>query len=141
MSNLDSLLDATLDDLADLPSFKPFAPGAHRVTASFGLKEINGVNYVELNFKMVESIELEDKTAEMPKEGDTSNTMFKLGNEFGEGNLKKCAAPFAEALNLSTLRDVIEQVQDVECIIFTGIRTDKKDPDKKYLQVKELEIV
>ena len=36
---LDNLLDATLDDLEDLPEFTPFKPGAHKVTASFEEKE------------------------------------------------------------------------------------------------------
>ena len=33
--NLDSLLDGTLDDLADLPEFRPFVPGTYRVNFNF----------------------------------------------------------------------------------------------------------
>lgn len=140
-SNLDMLLDATLDDLQDLPSFKPFPAGAHRCLASFGTKEINGKAAVTLDFKYIEVIELTDPTEEAPKENDTSNTMFMLDNEFGQGNLKKCAMPFAAAMNLSSLRDIVEQVQDVEVVIITSIRVDKNDPDKKYLQIKEIDVV
>lgn len=141
MSDLNNLLNVTLDDLADLPSFKPFAPGAHRVLATFGQKEVGGKVAVTLDFKLIETLELADPQDEMPKEGDTSNTMFMLDNEFGQGNLKKCATPFGVALNLSTLRDIVEQVKDVECIIITSVRTDKNEPDKKYLQVKEIDVV
>ena len=140
-SNLDLLLDATLDDLQDLPSFKPFPIGAHRCLATFGTKEINGKAAVTLDFKYIECIELADPTDEAPKEGDTSNTMFMLDNEFGQGNLKKCAAPFAAALNLTSLRDIVEQVQDIEVVVMTGLRTDKNDADKKYLQIKEIDVV
>lgn len=141
MSELDNLLDVTLDDLEDLPSFQPFAPGVHRVLASFEQKEINGKAAIELTFTMVEPMELADPSMEPPKPGDTSNTMFLLDNEFGRGNLKKCSAPFSSALQLKTLRDVIEQVKDVECLVVTSIRTDKSDPDKKYLNVKDIQIV
>lgn len=144
MNDLDNLLDATLDDLEDLPEFKPFPAGAHRVTASFEQKEINNKPAIELSFKLIETIELADPNTpeeEQCKEEDTANTMFLLDNEYGRGNLKKCAAPFGEAMSLSSLRDIIEQVKDVECVVITGLRKDKNDPDKKYLQVKELQVV
>lgn len=141
MSDLDNLLDATLDDLADLPSFKPYPAGAHRVLATFDTKDINGKPAVELAFTYVEVGELANPTDEAPKEGDTASTMFLLDNEFGQGNLKKCAAPFCEALNLSTIRDVVEQVKGVDCMIITSLRKDKNDPDKVYLQVKEIQVI
>jgi len=144
MSELDQLLDSTLDDLEDLPSFTPFPIGAHKVLATFELKEINGKNAVELNFKLLETLELADASVDFdtyPKAGDTSNTMFMLDNEFGRGNLKKCAMPFGAALGFATTREIIEGVKEVECIILTGLRTDKNDPDKQYLQVKEIQIV
>ncbi len=141
MSELDSLLDSTLDDLEDLPSFQPFPAGAHKCLATFEQKDINGKPAIELNFKLVESLELVDPNGVQAKEGDESSTMFMLDNEYGRGNLKKCATPFAEALNLSSIRDVIEQVKEVECVIISSIRVDKNDPDKKYLNIKELQVV
>lgn len=144
MSDLDSLLDTTLDDLEDLPSFRPFAAGAHRCLATFEEKDINGTASIELKFKLLETLELADLNLpekEQSKPGDESNTMFMLNNEFGRGNLKKCAAPFAETLNLTSIRDVIEQVREVECIIVSSIRVDKNDKDKFYLNVKEIQVV
>jgi hypothetical protein len=141
LNNLDSLLDATLDDLADLPSFKPFPVGAHKALASFDTKEINGKAAIELNFKYVEAVELADPAEEAPKAGDTSSTMFMLDNEFGQGNFKKCAQPFAEAMGFKTMREVVEGVKDVECILVSGQRKDKNDPDKVYLVVKEIGVL
>lgn len=143
MSDLDTLLDAKLDDLEDLPSFQPFPAGTHRCLATFDTKDINGKAAVELGFEMVECLETADNLEEsaMPKQGDKSNTMFMLDNEFGRGNLKKCALPFAEALNLSSVREVIETVKAVECVVVTSLRTDKNDTSKQYLQVKEIGIV
>ena len=141
MTDLNNLLDATLDDLEDLPEFKPFPAGAHKVLATFETKEINGKAAVELNFKYIETLELADPSDVAPKAGDTANTMFMLGNEFGRGAFKKCAVPFGQALNLTNLAEIVEQVTDIECLIITGLRKDKNNPDRVYLQVKELQVV
>ncbi len=146
MSNIDDLLDATLDDLEDLPEFKPFPPGAHKVEASFELKKINDKAAIELDFKLLETVELSDPALpeeEQSKPGDTSNTMFMLDNEYGRGNLKKTAAPFYEALGCSSLRELCETAKNIECMIITSIRVDKKDPDdvRRYLNVKEIQVV
>jgi len=146
--NLDSLLDSTLDDLNDLPSFKPFPAGAHKLLATLEIKEINNKPAVELGFKYVEPIEFanpEDQAAHDAgtgvKAGDTSNTMFILDNEFGQGKLKQCAIPLGEALGTGVLREIIEQTNDMEVIAVTGQRVDKNDKDKVYLVVKELAVV
>lgn len=141
MSDLDNLLDATLDDLEDLPSFAPFPAGAHKVSASFEAKEIANKPAIELTLTLIETIELADPASAAPKVGDTCNTMFLLDNEYGRGNLKKCAASFKEALGLSSLRDVVDQVKEVECVAVTSIRVDKNDPDKLYLNIKEIAVV
>ena len=145
MSNeLDNLLDATLDDIKDLPTFSPFPRGAHRVLATFGTKEINGAGCVTLDFKMIETIEYanpQDAETSPTKEGDTSNTMFMLDNEYGAGNFKRCAAPFAEMVGSSQLRAIVEGVVDVECVVLTSLRQDKNDKDKYYLDVKEIAVV
>jgi hypothetical protein len=141
MSELDNLLDATLDDLKDLPSFTPYAAGAHKVLASFAMDKVNGKDVIKLNFVYLELVELEDPEAEVPKEGDTSNVMFMLDNEFGLGNFKKCAAPFAEALGLTSLRDIVEGVKDVEVLIVSNQRVNKKDPSQVYMNVKEIQVI
>lgn len=141
MSNLDNLLDLTLDDLADLPEFKPFSAGVHQVLATMDTKEVGGKPCVELSFKLIETAEKANPQDPDSNAGDTASTLFMLDNEFGLGNLKNCATPIAVALGCSSIRDVVEQCKDVECLIVTSIRVDKNDPDKKYMQVKELNVV
>jgi len=140
LDGLDNLLDATLDDLEDLPEFTPFKPGAHKVTASFEEKEINDKQSVELSFVLIETLELADPQEEKDQPGHTSSIAFMLENEFARGNLKKCAKPFGEALGLSTVRQIVEGVKDVECLILTTTRNDKQDPDRLYLQIKEIQV-
>lgn len=140
-ANLDSLLDSTLDDLEDLPSFEPYPAGAHRVLATMEAKDIGGKPCVELSFKLLETMELADPSAKEPKAGDTANTLYMLDNEYGRGNLKKVAIPLGTALGVTSIREVVDQCKEVECVIITGLRKDKNDPDKRYLQVKELQVV
>lgn len=143
MSNgINDLLDATLDDLEDLPSFEPFPPGVHRVYASLDFKEINEKQCVELELKGIETEELSNPTTDEPiKEGDIATALFMLDNEFGRGNLKKVATPLAMALGTSSIRECVEQAKDVECLVLTSIRKDKNDPDRKYMSVKELTVI
>ena len=93
---------------------------------------------------MIETIEYadpQDAETSPTKEGDTSNTMFRLDSEYGAGNFKRCATPFAEVVGSSHLRAIVEGVQDVECVVITGLHQDKNDKDKYYLVVKEISVV
>lgn len=141
MSNLDQLLDATLDDLDDLPEFKAFPAGAHKCLATFGTKEINGKPAATLDFKYVEAIELADPQSVEPKAGDSCNAMFLLDNEYGQGNFKKAAKPFTELVGSTSLRAIVEGVKDVEVILISSLRADKNDADKQYLVIKEIEVI
>ena len=142
MSDIDNLLDSTLDDLEDLPEFKAFPPGVHKVLISLDLKEVNDKQCVEMEMKALETVELAEPTKDtVLKEGDSCNILFMLDNEFGRGKLKAVATPLGEALDTSVLREVIEQAKGVECLVVTSLRKDKNDPDKKYTNVKELQVV
>ena len=142
MSDLDDLLDMTLDDLEDLPAFKPFPVGVCRAKATFEEKEINGKKSVDLGFVFMEAVEQADPEEAPAKEGDKCNTAFMLDNEYGRGNLKKCAGYFQAAFpELKTIRDVINTIKDVEVLLVSGVKADKDDKDKKYLVVKEIAVV
>lgn len=145
MSDIENLLDATLDDLADLPEFKPYPDGAHQVLATMEAKTIGGKPAIELSFKLVETIELSSPVEEgaEPKPGDQSNTLYFLDNEFGQGKFKKIAKVFKDALSLEgeTNRVIVEQVTDIECVIVSNVTIDKKDKTKHYLNVQELQVV
>jgi hypothetical protein len=140
--DMNALLDLCLDDLEDLPEFKPFPPGTHDCIANFERKAINGDAYVELKLKLIETVELADPNTpaeQQCKPGDESNTLYNLGNEFGRGALKAIGTPVCQSLGLASIRELIES-KDVEVRVTTGVRKNKDDPDKKYLQVKELSV-
>ena len=138
---LANLLDGTLDDIADLPSFAPFPSGIHNVKASLTVDEIQGKAVIKLDLVMVESVELANPEAEAPQAGDSCNTVFFLDNEYGLGNFKRCAAPFQEAFQCASTGELIEQVTDIDCVVVTNTRPDKKDPTRTYLDVQEISVV
>lgn len=141
MSDLDSLLDATLDDLEDLPSFEPFPVGAHKVLATLEAKTVNDKPAVELSFTYLEVVELADPAASAPKEGDGASTLYFLDNEFGRGKLKPVFVAFAELAGSRVGRDIIEAVTSIECIAVTTLTKNKNDPDKPYMNVKEIAVL
>jgi hypothetical protein len=142
MSDLDNLLDATLDDLEDLPTYNTYPPGGHKVSATLEAKQINSKDAIELSFKYIEVVELEGTDAVEPKAGDESSTLFFLDNEYGRGNLKEALKAFLEFVGEgSTNRQIIEAVKDVECVILTSYGKNKNDPDKPYLNVKEIHVL
>jgi hypothetical protein len=142
MSDLDNLLDSTLDDIADLPTFEPFPPGAHRVTISFAEKKINEHPAVEIKFKMVECLELsEPETTKAPDPGSEYCIAYMLDNEFGAGKFKEVLKPIAAATGTQQIRAILEAGEGMEVVIVTKLRTDKEDKDKKYMDLKKLEVV
>lgn len=152
MMDLDSILDSTLDDLADMPEFKPFPEGAHKCTLNWEFKEISKQMCPVLNLTMIEHLELSDPELPVEKQckaGDTANQAFifkaKDGskNEISEGQFKNLLKPLQAALGTSSNRDTIEKSQGMEVVAITKIRSDNKDKDnvKHYLNVVNLMVV
>lgn len=132
MSELDNLLDSTLDDLADLPEFKPFPPGAHRVTIQLESKEINKKPAVELKMKLLETMELSDASAEPLEPGAETNCLFILknndgsANEISQGQLKNVLIALRDGLGVQgTNREIMEAGNGTECLVVTKLRENK----------------
>ena len=96
---LSGLLDSTLDDLADLPEFKTFQPGAHKVTINWEEKVINEHPSVEMKMKLIETLELADASGTPDAPGTETSVAFMLDNEIGQGKLKEVLKPIGAALS------------------------------------------
>jgi len=134
--DIDSLLDGTLDDLADLPEFKPFPAGATRCVLTWDTtKKINGVPAIQLNMKAIETVELATSTDTPVVAGDETSVLFQMDNEFGQGKFKNVIAALKPVFGGNSNREVIEASNNGEVVVVTTIRKDKKDPDRKYTEV------
>lgn len=137
--SIDDLLDGTLDDLADMPAFKPFPEGAHKLKLNFETKEVGGVACVETKLTIVETVELKDVNAEPPKAGDSTNILFMLrkkdgtANEIGQGQFKALMTALAPAFpEAKNNREIMAAAEGFEVLGATGQRKDKTDATKVY---------
>ena len=134
-SNTDfsDLMDKTLDDLADLPSFKPFPAGAHVAILTWERKEINSKPSIIANFKYVENVELTDPTAKVPAEGDTAQVAFILKNndgqrnEISEGQWKKMCTELQPDFGGDSIGEIMQNSQNGKVLIVTKVKENKQN--------------
>jgi hypothetical protein len=144
-TSLDSLLDSTLDDLADMPEFKSLKDGHHRVSIhfeiipEFKMKE-GPTPVVKAKVKLLETIELADPTQVVDEVGTESETIYNLTNEFGQGQLKEILKPLGAHFGVSGIKQTLEAAEGAEVFVTTKSRTDKNDTTKKYFGIKTLSI-
>ena len=141
MSNLDNLLDQNLDDIADLPEFKPFPAGVHQCVIEFESKEVNEHPAVEMKVTAVSTLELADPTNGVALgAGDQTGILFMLDNEFGAGKLKAVMAPLSAHFGTPSIRATMEAAKGAEVILVTKVRTNK-DKTQSYTDVVSLSMI
>lgn len=136
--DLDSILDSSIDDLADLPEFAIFPAGVHKVIIEFESKEVNKHPCVELKMKAVETIELANPAEDQPLEANAEGSvLFMLDNEFGQGKFKSIIKQLAGALGTSKISDTVEAAKGMEVQVVTKVRQNK-DKSQSYTDVTKL---
>jgi hypothetical protein len=147
--DIDSLLDGTLDDLSDVPEFKPFAPGAHQVKLGWKVEAINNIPSIKLKLTHVETLELTNPEDTAPVTGDTTEVAFMLKkkdgtkNELAEGQWKLILASIKQGLGLddtASNREVMTASEGLEVVAVTEIRKQKANTpeEKSYTSVKSV---
>lgn len=142
-AQFDSILDANLDDLADLPEFANFPAGSHKATVSISQKVINGKPMMEVKLTGIETVELSKPEEDKPiSAGQVSSALFDLSNEYAQGNFKKLVAPLAAHHGVSSLRELLEQAEGTEVEAVTSYRLGKAKPGEtdrpSYFEIKKL---
>lgn len=129
-----SMLDGTLDDLADLPEFKPFPSGAYTVALTFTEKVINKKPTVEMKMKLLTIEEMADgvEEANIPKDGAESNVLFILKNndgtpnEIAQGQLKKILQKLGPVFGGSSMREIMTNANNATVGVVLKAKTDKE---------------
>lgn len=144
--DIDALLDGTLDDLADVPEFKNYPAGVHKVKISWDLaKEVSDgkggkKKVVGLNMTGIETVELPAGSEDAPiTEGQVANVMFDLKNEYGQGQFKEIMKSLAAHYGAKSNRELAKESEGAEVLVTTDLR-DNKDKTKKFLQVVALAV-
>lgn len=144
--NLDSLLDGTLDDIADLPQFKVFPSGAYNVQLKEGFvqKEINNHPAIELKMVCTEVLELNNAAdeADAPKPGDECSIAFMMDNEIGQGKFKEAIKNFAAMAGTSNIRTCMEASKGAEVmVVIKRTHKDEGGERKYYANLQKLEVL
>lgn len=141
-----SILNATLDDLPDLPGFKVPPTGAYAVSIVSMLQKAVGEHpAVEGKFAIVEVLEVTETgipDAELPVAGDEFNVVYMLDNDTGVGFLKEFMKPIAAALGKPTapISELLVEGKGMTLSLVIK-RTYDKEKDRHYLNIKKMEVL
>lgn len=136
--DIDSILDSSIDDLADLPAFQVFPSGVHRAIINWEKKEVNNHPCMELKMKAVETIELANPAEDAPlAAGTESSVLFMLDNEFGQGKFKAIIKQLAEATGTSKISEAVDASQGMEVQVVCKVRQNK-DKTQSYTDVTKV---
>lgn len=136
-----NLLDATLDDLADLPEFVTPPPGAYALTfKGYEQKKVNDNACVIVTFTVAETQELASADSTPVEPGTEFNQMYNMSNEYGQGGLKNLCKPLGEALGVSRLSEVLEGAKGMAISATIKNRKDKNS-DRVYAQVENVVVL
>lgn len=143
--DVNSLLDGTLDDLADLPEFKPFPAGSHVVTLQVIDKtatkdRVNGHPGFEVKMKAVETQELANSDDTPLVAGSETGVLYLLDNPIGQGSFKKFLASAAAHFGAKSNRELIADLQGATVLVVTRVRQNK-EKTQSYTDIVEMQVV
>jgi hypothetical protein len=105
----EDLLDATVDDLADIPEFSLYPPGVHLFVMNWDLaKKIGDKTMIQLSCKGISTVEKADEKDPDITPGQETNILFDLKSEWGQGAFKKVMAGLAEKFGPMSNRALCE---------------------------------
>lgn len=137
--DLDSILDSSIDDLADLPEFGIYPSGVHRVIINWESKEVNKHPSMEMKMKLVETVELANPAEDQPvTAGQESSSLFMLDNEFGQGAFKQIMKTLAAACGTNKISETVEASDGMEVQVVVTVKPDKKDPSTLRMNVRKV---
>ncbi len=133
VSTLD-LLDASLDDMADLPEWKIFPAGVYRVKPEVKQesKKQKGesVTVITVTATLLEGgiKEKNDPASADPAVGSQTNVRFTWENEYGQGGLKNLLKPISAATGVKKVGDLLQLLGTADSVLLVmGVRKSSKD--------------
>ena len=142
--DIDALLDGTLDDLADMPEFKPFPVGTHAVVLTIVDKtapkdRVNNHPGFEVKMKAVETLELANPDDTPLVAGAETSVLYLLDNPIGQGSFKKLLASAAEHFGAKSNRELIADLQGATVAVVTRQRQNR-EKTQTYTDIVEMKV-
>jgi hypothetical protein len=143
-AGLDALLDGTLDDLEDIPEFRPFPAGAHRCIFSWEQKTVNNHPSIEVKLTAKETVELAKPADDAENKplvgGETGSVLYMMDNPLGQGKFKEILKALAAHFGSKTTRELLADASGAEVLAVTGLR-ENKEKTKKYMDIVQIQVV
>ena len=148
--DLDSLMDASMDDIDDLPPVGVPPSGHYNllVTAERKENKEKTSEYIQFSYEVEAINEVKDSAEEAQAAvGMKFSQMFspikKDGtiNEFGIGFLKEAVAPFSAHFGTTKMGDTIAQINKISVAASLTRRVDKRDADRFNFNLKDVVIL
>ena len=148
--DLDSLMDASMDDIDDLPPVGVPPSGHYNllVTAERKENKEKTSEYIQFSYEVEAINEVKDSAEEAQAAvGMKFSQMFspikKDGtiNEFGIGFLKEAVAPFSAHFGTTKMGDTIAQINKISVAASLTRRVDKRDADRFNFNLKDVVVL
>lgn len=148
-ANLDSLLDASMDDLDDLPPVGVPPSGHYNLTMTMEPKEIGeGENKKEVlaatyTVDAINELKDEDERNEV-QVGQTFTEFFHLTkkdgskNTFGIGTLKERLKPLAERFGSTNVGELVRECKQISIAATLVRKVNKKNEDQYNMNLKDM---
>lgn len=147
MVPIESLMDASIDDLKDLPGFEVPPKGHYKLQVSLEKKVVADHQSVEAKCTVLETLELAQASDTPVENGTKFGQLFMMDNEWGQGGFKGFVLPIAGILGFKTVGAAIEGIQNITIAATLGHRYHKEDRNKPigerrtYADLKNIEVM
>ena len=148
--DLDALMDASMDDIDDLPPVGVPPTGHYGliVSATREVSETSGNEYIKFSYEVESVNEVKDpeeeKQAAVGQKFTQIFSPFKKDgtvNEFGLGYLKEACAPFAAHFGTTTMGAAIAAIDKVSVAATLVRKQDKKDKERFNFALRDVVIL
>jgi hypothetical protein len=150
LADFDALMDASMDDIDDLPPMGVPPTGNYTLlaTASREKSEKSGSEYIKFAYAVVEVNEVKDEAeAADAAAGQKFTEMFspfkKDGgvNEVGMGMLKERLAPYSTHFGTSKISETLQNINQVSLVATLVRRADKREEGRFNFSLKVVTIL
>lgn len=150
IADLDALMDASMDDIDDLPPVGVPPTGHYNLIVSASREENKDKTgeYIKFTYEVEAVNEVKDPAEESQAAvGQKFSQMFSpikkdgTPNEFGIGFLKEAVAPFSAHFGTGKMGETIAQISKVSVAASLVRRADKKDPDRFNFNLKDVVVL
>ena len=148
--DIDALMDASMDDIDDLPPVGVPPTGHYGliVSATREVSETSGNEYIKFSYEVESVNEVKDpeeeKQAAVGQKFTQIFSPFKKDgtvNEFGLGYLKEACAPFAAHFGTTTMGAAIAAIDKVSVAATLVRKQDKKDKERFNFALRDVVIL